>query len=128
MAVSIKDVLALDLAGDFDAVKRTKIQPFIDKAACFVDAATWGDKADTAIANLAAHFLYEAIQGGSGASGPVISESAGMLSHTFAAPASPAVSGAAGASFGSTHFGRCYLELRSTLALTPLTAWGLDCA
>ena len=128
MAVTIKDVLDLDLAGDFASVKRTRIQPFIKKAECLVDASTWGDKADTAIANLAAHFLYEAIQGGSGAAGPVVSESAGMLSHTFAQPGRATRDGQAGASFGSTHFGRCYLELRSTLALTPLTAWGLDCA
>ncbi len=118
MACTPDDVRDLDLNGAFSALTDPQIQKAIDDASLVVcDTEVWGDKLDLGVCLLAAHFLLETLNSGTGTgpAGPVTAEAAGGLSRSFGS-----LSGAAfDSGYSTTLFGRRYLELMRTLDLTP---------
>lgn len=107
--------LVKDLAPELIPQGDTRINQFIGFAYLQVDEDRWGSIADLGVAYLAAHLLTVSARGGSGAAGPVTSESVGSVSRSFGSSSSQAGSG----SLDSTSYGREHLRLRGLLSMTP---------
>lgn len=73
-----------------------------------LDADALGARYDLASKYLAAHLATVSLRGGNGPAGPVVSQSAGDLSRTFAQP-----QGGTGTSLDSTNYGREFQRLVS---------------
>jgi len=104
---TIREVLT-----EFAQVSATRIQIFLDFAEQQLNAQAWGNKADQGLIYLTGHLLKidaEAASGG-GAAGPVSAESVGQVSASYQIGESFADS-----EFGSTVYGRRYLELAKTV-------------
>ena len=119
MVATVDDVLCLDLVGDFDDIPPKFIQCTLDReVTCHAPEGVWGEKHVIAQSLVAAHIVTLAQEGSDGPAGPVVSESAGGLSRTYASGSGGTESDAY---WSSTSYGRRYLALRRTLPLTPLT-------
>ena len=104
---TIKEVLT-----EFAEVSSTRIQIFLDFAAQQMNATAWGVKYDQGLIYLTGHLLKldaEAATGG-GAAGPVTAEAVGQVSASYQVGESFSNS-----EFGSTVYGRRYLELSRTV-------------
>jgi len=110
MAVTPKDVKNVALSGEFDDLKNSAIQIYLDMAVRCVDETVWGDKADDAIKLLTAHYLTLATR--EGASGPVTSEKVGDLQTNYGQSQSDS-------ELASTSYGTMYLQMKKTLVTTP---------
>ena len=128
MPATEQQVRDLDIVSRFECFTKGTVENAITKAGFFVCEAVWDlgaaepGRGACAIALLAAHFLASAPKGrnsgGAVPSGPVTAQAAGGISRSY---------GTAGgvssqSSFGSTTYGQQYLELRSVIVTTPLTA------
>jgi hypothetical protein len=128
MPATVQDVRDLDLVSGFECFTKGTIEKVIIKAELFICEAAWDRGADQpgrgacAIALLAAHFLASAPKGrnsgGAVPSGPVTAQSAGGISRSYGTAGGVSSESA----FGSTSYGQQYLELRSVIVTTPLTA------
>ena len=120
MVATVQDVHNVDMTNSIaDAgVDDGRISCILaDEVPCYVNTAEWGACAKLAESLVAAHLITVALKGGTGASGPVVSESAGGLSRSYAAPS--ATTGSAGF-WQSTSFGQRYLQLKITRITTPM--------
>jgi len=86
-----------------------------DEAACLVGD-LWGTLRATGEALAAGHIALQALEGSGGPSGPVVSESAGGLSRSYAAPGGLSRSDS---EWATTTFGQRFLRLRATLPASP---------
>lgn len=118
MPATAQDVRNVDMTNVFGTIDDAQISCVLaDQVPCYVNEAAWGSCATLAQALVAAHLMVVALQGESGSAGPVVSESAGGVSRSYAAP-----SITSGSSFWSTSsFGLRYLQLLSTRMTTPIT-------
>ncbi len=73
-----------------------------------MDAEAWGDRLDLGATYLAAHLATRTLGGGTATSGPVVSESVGQVSRSYAAPSS-----IQGSALGSTSYGQEFMRLSS---------------
>lgn len=116
-----------DVAKEFTGTSPETIEMFIALARRFVSESRWGDMSKQGIVQMAAHLLKKAGYGagtdgtgsaGGVAVGPVVSESVGEISVTYA----QAGVGASDADklLGTTSYGQLFLMLRSTLPRTPM--------
>ncbi len=117
MAATVQDVRNVDLGDLLKAVDDSRIQCVLtDEVPCYINESQFGTCADLAEALIAAHIITLALRGGTGPAGPVVSESGGGLSRSYASPAV-----ASGSSFwASSVFGQRYLEIARTRLTTPI--------
>lgn len=108
MAVTPSDIKTL--FPEFASVSADRIQAWIDIAECRINREAWGSKADIGVKFLTAHFTKFGESSGALGAGPVTSISVGELSKSFATPGSLSES-----AFGSTSYGREFLELRAEI-------------
>jgi hypothetical protein len=111
--------LVKDLAPELAAQGDPRIALFITMAEVQVDEDRWGPLADMGTAYLTAHLLTVAgatAGGGVGSAGPVLSETVGRVSRSYASTVS---SSAYVDSLGATRYGREFSRLRGLLSLTP---------
>lgn len=112
MAVTWADVIAIEpLAADVDAAARTI---FLDTAALLVDVDEWGALYDKGVLYMAAHLgllSSWSVSGAGGAVGPVVSESLGPMSRSYANLFQASASEGA---LGTTKWGKIYLSLLNT--------------
>ena len=118
MPAIAQDVRNADMAGILNCVSDEQVEYILDvEVPCYVNEAAWGSCATLAQALVAAHLMAVGMSGDAGTAGPVVSESAGGVSRSYAAP-----SITSGNSFWSTSsFGLRYLQLLSTRMTTPIT-------
>lgn len=116
MPANIQDVKDLSLKGLFDTLTDSQILNALKYAECFVESTSWSKCPEEAHALLAAHYLAEELLLGPDKPGPVSSEAAGGLSRSFG------VGGVQNplSAFGTTTYGRRFLELRSVQLFSPL--------
>lgn len=114
MAVSVSDIKALP-SGEFASLTDGAIQPFIDEAVREINASVFGTRYDDAVKYLAAHLLASVRDGSKSASGAVISETAGPISRSYAAPMATASTD----ELSSTTYGRRYADIRHQCAGGP---------
>lgn len=119
MAVSAADIQGMP-SGEFASVSDATILAYITEAEARLDSGTWGAKYDLGVKYLAAHELAVDISGGMGAAGPVISESAGPLSRSYAASALFSASNAS--NLNATSYGRKFQQLRNELGIMGFIA------
>lgn len=91
------------------SARQTQILAMVDRQ---VNATAWGDAAVDGALHLAAHYGVMSLRGSSSAAGPVVSESVGPVSRSFAAPSS----GGGGDGLEATSYGREYMRLSRTRA------------
>lgn len=108
MAVTVSDIKT-DFP-EFAGLANGIITRFLAKAALRVSAAEWGLKFDDGIEFLTAHLLQRRLEGTGSGSGPVTSEKVGDISVGYAASKI-----ATDSEFGSTVYGRMYLQLCSEI-------------
>lgn len=108
MAITVTDIRTQ--LPEFAALATAQIQLAIDKANRRLNRTQWGTKADDALVCLVGHLLALSCKQGEGPAGAVTSESVGDVSVSYAMPEAFKQSALA-----STSYGRCYLELLSTL-------------
>lgn len=99
MAATVASVRRI--APELSSVSTADTEAFLADAALELDAATWGALYDRAHALLAAHLASIAHPELAAPSGPVVSESVGSVSRSYAAPSS----GAAAGRWGTTRHG-----------------------
>ena len=121
MAATPAMVQKLDLAGEFSGISDEIIQCIIDDDAVPRVGEIWGDCRDQATTLMAAHILARRLKGSSAPAGPVVSQSAGGLSRTYAGPSGPGISDNL---LMSTTYGQDYLALAAKIPTTPLTLCG----
>lgn len=122
MAATAQDVRNVDLANTLGNVDDERIECVIaDQVPCYVNAGQLGDCAAYGEALVAAHLITLALRGGTSASGPVTSESAGGLSRSYASVATTASDGF----WMSTTFGQRYREFILTRLTTPVVAYAV---
>jgi hypothetical protein len=94
---------------EFAEVPAPRIQTFLDFAAQQINAAAWGLKYDQGLIYLTGHLLKldADSKDGGGAAGPVSAETVGQVSASYQIGEYASES-----EFGSTVYGRRYLELR----------------
>jgi hypothetical protein len=116
-----------DVANEFQGTSDETVEMFIALARRFVSESQWGDMSKQGIVQMAAHLLKKAGYGygsdntgtgGGVATGPVISESVGEISRTYANVGSSG-STVADALLATTSYGQLFLMMRSTLVRTP---------
>lgn len=111
MAVTWADVAALDPPmAAVGATTQTAILTFL---ASYLNAPSWGDKLDLATLLLAAHLGAITLRGGgAGGVGPVLSESAGAVSRSYA---NTLMMQQGMAAYGATVWGQQYVTLRDAV-------------
>lgn len=99
-----------DLPPEFDAVDSRHLQYWLDQAAALISIEAWGDLASNGHAMLAAHYLKLASFGSDSSTGkgPVTSERVGDVAVSYASGPAATAEG----DYGTTVYGRRYLELR----------------
>jgi hypothetical protein len=102
-------------SGEFASLTDGAIQPFIDEATREINATVFGARYDDAVKYLAAHLLTTMRGGSKSASGAVISETAGPLSRSYAAPSATVTTD----ELSSTTYGRRYADIRRQCAGGP---------
>ena len=118
MAATVQDVRNVDLAESLRNVDDARITCVLnEQVPCYINESAWGSCAGLAQSLVAAHLITIALRGSTSAAGPVVSESAGGLSRSYAAPASTTGSGGF---WASTTFGQRYQQLASTRMTTPI--------
>ena len=119
IVATVDDVRCLDKLGELTSLSEKDIQCILDlEVVCFVGSTTvWGSCLRLAQSLVAAHIAFLSIQGADAASGPVVSESAGGLSRSYG---QTSTSGSTSEYWGSTTWGRQYLQLRRARATTPM--------
>ena len=112
MSVTVQTIR--DRLPEFCKLDNTVIQRAITTAETYINRTQWGEiKADEGTIYLAGHFLVFSARGNGMASGPVTSEREGQLGASYG------VSDAAQQSaYGSTSYGRQYLQIQSTIFVT----------
>jgi len=106
--VTVQDIR--DRLPEFCNLDNQDIEKAIAAAACYINTEQWGEnRAREATIYLAGHFLVFMVTGNSLASGPISSMGEGALSVSFSV--STVFTDSA---FGSTAYGRQFLELRRT--------------
>ena len=113
MTVTAADIKALP-SGEFSALSDAVIDAAIAQAERRIDSGTWGTSYDDGVTNLTAHILCIGIRGGRGAQGPVVSESAGSLSRTYAAYAT---FDAKDKQLNASPYGQAFVQLRAELGI-----------
>jgi hypothetical protein len=113
MSVTVADIQGMP-SGEFASLGASVIQPFIDEAERIVGRDVWGELADDGVRYLAAHLLAVVRRGSSAPMGPVISETAGPVSRSYAAPSVVSTQG-----YNSTLYGQRFQQLVGMLGLTP---------
>lgn len=93
------------------------IDEFISCTCRMINLEYWGNKASCGHAYLAAHYATIASDDG-GEVGPVTARTLDKLSESYASSASSDVD------FGSTRYGRLYVQMRKTLVVAPIVARG----
>jgi len=114
VAVTASDVKSLP-SGEFAAVADAVVEGFIAEAQRDISSTAWGTRYDDGVLYLSAHLLAVIMGGGVGVSGPVVSETAGPVSRSYAGPI-----GLAAESLATTVYGRRYLQILHTLGLGPV--------
>lgn len=124
MAVTVADVKALSLRGEFDDLTDAQIQLRIDLAESLVNREVWDraaqgseDRGDDGVLYLAAHFLVVDQRSSTAAAGPVTGEAAGGMSRQYGWASGVMPSHAM---LMRTSYGQTYLMLLRSLPLTPL--------
>jgi hypothetical protein len=112
VAVAYTDVQAL--ATEFASVDQTRIESFIARAQRRINSDFWGDFYDDAVLYLTAHLLRGA--SGTGGGGPVVSESAGPLSRSYAVPTG------CPSQYAATPYGVEYWSMLQSLRYKSFTA------
>lgn len=118
MAATPASVQKLDLAGEFSAITDDIIQCIIDDDAVPRVGEIWGDCRDQATSLMAAHILARRLKGSSAPAGPVVGQSSGGLSRTYAGPSGAAISDLM---LTTTTYGQDYLALSSKIPTTFFT-------
>lgn len=114
--IKIIELVAPDVADDH---LDSELDTAIELATARVSSGVWGDRYRQGVAYLAAHVLTIAAREGSGV-GPITSEKAGKVSRSYGFSAQADSGG-----YGSTEYGKQFLQLRSELPdVAPLTAYG----
>jgi hypothetical protein len=118
---TVQDVRNVDMSDSLSCVTGDRIAYVLaTEVPCYVYADAWGTCATLAQSLAAAHIITIALQGDAGTAGPVVSESAGGVSRSYAAPAVTS-----GTAFWSTSsFGLRFLQLQSTRIASPITVYG----
>jgi hypothetical protein len=101
-----------EILPEFAEVPSPRVQVFLDMAALSINVSAWGNKADMGQTYLAAHYLKTADEtaAGDAAAGPVTQEAVGQVSASYQVGEAFSDS-----EYGSTAYGRRYLELRKTV-------------
>lgn len=117
MAVDI--VYFLKVAPEFASADPALINFYINEARLYINFAAWGAKADYAHALFTAHLMKMSTPAAvaNGGAGPVNSSKVGDLQRTYSAGGS---SSGGGQSLEKTSYGILFLQLRKTIAATPL--------
>lgn len=118
---TVDDVRARDVLNDLIDVPDGFIQCVLDDEAACIIGDLWGEKRVSGESLVAGHIALEALEGSGGPSGPVVSESAGGLSRSYASPGG--LSRGDG-QWSTTTFGLRYLRLRATLGSSPAVLGG----
>ena len=121
MAATPAMVQKLDLAGEFSGISDDIIQCIIDDDAVPRVGEIWGDCRDQATALMAAHILARRMEGSSAPAGPVVGQSSGGLSRTYAGPSGVGISEL---QLMTTTYGQDYLALAAKSPTTVLTLCG----
>ncbi len=113
------EVQAMSLTGEFNDLSDPQIQAVIDDVALQVNVDVCPDLGPLVCKNLAAHMLVMRSRTGSGAAGPVASQSAGGVSRAYR------TSGlidrqAQYAYFSQTPYGQEYMRLIRIIPASPL--------
>lgn len=114
---TVEDVRNLDIREDLSQVHDGYIQCVLDDEAACIIGDIWGSLRRRGEALVAAHIVSRELQGSNGPAGPVVSESAGGLSRSYASPGGLSRSDS---DWGSTPYGQRYLRLRATLPTSPI--------
>lgn len=101
-------------SGEFASLSEAAIAPYIAEASREVAESVYGDRYDDAVKYLAAHLIAVLTAGSRGTAGPVVSESAGPVSRSYAAPAT-----IVSEHFAATVYGRRFLDIRRQVAGGP---------
>lgn len=94
---------------EFSALSAECIQRYLDEAAIMINAVAWDDKYDMGVLYFVGHYLLVDVEGET-ASGPATEEEVHDVSASYSVSKSAIDSG-----FGSTHYGRRYIEIRRTI-------------
>ncbi len=113
---TVDEVKNLSLTEEFSPVSDGYIQCVLDDEAACIVGDIWGGLRRRAEALVAAHIVSRQMQGSNGPAGPVVSESAGGLSRSYASPGGLSRSDS---EWGTTSYGKRYLTMRSTLPTSP---------
>ncbi len=120
MAVVFQDVLDLDLNGEFSGVQDEAITCIIDEEAVKFVGEIAGECQDKLISYMAAHILSRRLRSSSSPAGPVVGQSSGGLSRTYAGPSGVTIFEL---DLQSTTYGQSYLRLARTIPTTPMVAY-----
>ena len=112
-----EDVKNLDIRNELASVSDGYLQCVLDNEAACLIGDMWGDLRKVGEALVAAHIAAKELQGSNGPAGPVVSESAGGLSRSYASPGGQSRSDSY---WATTSFGQRYLNLRATLPTSPI--------
>lgn len=114
MALQPKDIKDMSLTGEFDSLKNSAIQIYLNMAIKCTSETAWRDKYEDAIKLLTAHMVTMALRGGN--SGSVSSEKVGDLQVSFSNAQSDDTE------LATTSYGQMYLSMRKGLVVTPRLA------
>lgn len=116
MAVIPDNIFKLDIRGQFSGLTDDQVVCFIEEAELQVGSA-WGACRDQAVIYLTGHLIAKRLQGSSSPAGPVVGQSSGGLSRTYAGPTGAAISDL---DFMTTTYGQDYMRLSKKVITTPL--------
>ena len=109
--MAVTTALIKECFPEFSGVTPARVQVALDMALCNISPKQWGGKADLGTKFLAAHYLSVLNSQGGAAAGPLTSRRTGDVAEAYAAPTEMTKD----TSFGSTAYGREFLQLRSTI-------------
>lgn len=113
---TVADVHKRDVLNELVGFPDGALQCILDDEAACIIGDLWGSRRELGESLVAGHIALEAIEGSGGPAGPVVSESAGGLSRSYASPGG--LSRADG-QWSTTTFGMRYLRIRATLGSSP---------
>lgn len=120
--VTVDQVKKMSIDGSFEDVPEHIITDIIPEADSLVAEESWGDDYDRGVKLMAAHMVEDALAGATSAAGPLASERAGGLAHSFQQIKADGLGGL-DAWLAKTTYGRRFMHLRETLEISPTTTF-----